>query len=388
MWGREFPRLKNFDVSYQVWGSTHSGRTLINVVFRGNDLSTLFFAQEMCKKRDDIFAIVENYLCFFPWEMKDANRIISHRYSVFPFEEAYLLALCSLHEGRIKLNSNANIRSKFIPRKIREKAFPLQIQAIQSSFNRSRILNFSEMGVGKSLITLGSVLFAAGKHMPDKNHFRVLIVCPSYLCSVWAHEVKTWTNPKRCFITKIAKGCTMEKFTKNKKHPINFFVMSYSMMVRNKDFLTRKGSFDAAILDEAHYIKNPNSKRFKAIRSILCRVKSFVKFLYILTGTPVNSCYSDLYPLFALFRPDIFMSFGKRRWLERYSDLHQGHFGLMSTGAEMPNEIRMLIKSASVRLETKQVSSATKDFVFRNKTIKVQTTIKKEWECFPTSSRT
>ena len=371
MWGQTFHRIKNFDVSYQVWGtSSSSGRTLVNVVFRNpGRLAVNLFAQHACQKHPGVFETAGKMLCFFPEHAEDAHRAVQDaRFSVFPFEPAYLQALCALHEGRILLDPEADIRSKHIPQKIRNVAYPLQKQAISASFNRSRILNFSEMGCGKSLITIASVMYAAGRHASAQDHFRVLVVCPSYLCSVWLGEVKKWAGPTASF-AHIKSGKDVELLRAENDRRVNFFCASYAMMTRCKDALAKKGRFDACILDEAHYLKNPDSKRFRAAKKVLCGPKKVVKFLYLLTGTPLSSCYADLYPVFSLFRPDIFLSFGKRRWLERYSDLHQGHFGLMKVGSEMPNEVRMLVQCLSLRLQTKQVAPETKDFCFRREEI-------------------
>lgn len=60
-----------------------------------------------------------------------------------------------------------------------------------------------------------------------------------------------------------------------------------------------------AIADEAHYLKNSDAKRTKALTPILCRCKHII----LLTGTPALARPRELFSLISIIRPDVFNYF-------------------------------------------------------------------------------
>lgn len=85
-------------------------------------------------------------------------------------------------------------------------------------------------------------------------------------------------------------------------------IFNYDLVITTYDTATndveffRKHNFNYIILDESQAIKNPNSKRYKAMR--LLRSTNRV----VMTGTPIENNTFDLYAQFSFLNPGIFGS--------------------------------------------------------------------------------
>ena len=72
--------------------------------------------------------------------------------------------------------------------------------------------------------------------------------------------------------------------------------------------------FKIIIADESHYLKNPKSKRSKAIIPLLQRTRRAI----CLTGTPILQRPAEMFGQLSGLRPDIFQNFYP--YAERYCD--------------------------------------------------------------------
>jgi len=113
-----------------------------------------------------------------------------------------------------------------------------------------------EPGLGKTRTSL-AIAYAWGSK-------RVLIVVPGRLREQWKREIKTFFGGKP---------------------PFEYAILSYEQLVREEDEFAR---YDTAILDEAHYIKNPETERFKAAMKLAATRR------IALTGTPIGGYVDDL----------------------------------------------------------------------------------------------
>lgn len=174
-----------------------------------------------------------------------------------------------------------------------------------------------EMGLGKTVQALAYLQLH-----PEKRP--VVIVCPASLKTNWYRETIKWvTDPKDEIV--ILSG----KPKRNQVPPkAKIYIVNYDIMVnkRKTDPETRKkvdilatGWTDhfsltglvqgvkpeVVIIDEAHYIKNRNALRTKAIRK-LCRDVSSV---IALTGTPIVNRPVEMFNMIQILDPDLFPSF-------------------------------------------------------------------------------
>lgn len=150
-----------------------------------------------------------------------------------------------------------------------------------------------EMGLGKTVSTLTAIdrllydLFDASK---------VLVIAPLRVADdTWAREVEKWDHLKHLRISKVLGSADVRR--KALKADADVWVINRE----NVEWLVGEyGSswpFDMVVIDELSSFKNPQSKRFKALR----RVRPLIKRVIGLTGTPAPNGLMDLWaPMYLL----------------------------------------------------------------------------------------
>ncbi|XP_055343392.1 probable global transcription activator SNF2L1 isoform X2 [Paramacrobiotus metropolitanus] len=155
-----------------------------------------------------------------------------------------------------------------------------------------------EMGLGKTLQTI-SVL---GYMVTMKNERPHLVVAPKSTLSNWMNEFKRWCPSIRA-VQLIGTQAEREATIKGPLQPGKFdvCVTSYEMILREKTAL-KKIHFRYLIIDEAHRIKNENSKLSDFVREMKCTNR------LLLTGTPLQNNLHELWALLNFLLPDLFAS--------------------------------------------------------------------------------
>ncbi len=147
-----------------------------------------------------------------------------------------------------------------------------------------------DMGLGKTVQVL-TFLQHLVNNDPDSTH---LVVLPTTLIFNWQMEIEKFTpelkyhvhrGPDRVKELSIFEGT-------------NLVICSYGILVRDIDFFSQY-KFDYIILDESQAIKNPNSKRFKAVRLLQAKNR------LVMTGTPVENNTFDLYAQMNFLNPGL-----------------------------------------------------------------------------------
>ena len=81
-------------------------------------------------------------------------------------------------------------------------------------------------------------------------------------------------------------------------------MVSYPILRRDIELL-KEISFDTAFLDEAQFIKNPNSRNAKAVKMLNTSHR------FALTGTPIENNLSELWSIFDFLMPGYLYSHSK-----------------------------------------------------------------------------
>jgi len=167
---------------------------------------------------------------------------------------------------------------------------PLEHQrtAIEKLVGSKRFILADDMGLGKTTSTIIAALETYIK--------KILIICPASLKINWEREIKNYTDRS----VYICEG-------KNFSTEHNFVIVNYDIIKNFYDLKDKenspitKGNFDLVIIDEAHYISNPQAQRTKLINSF---VKD-VEYLWLLTGTPMTSRPINYYNLLNLIESPV-----------------------------------------------------------------------------------
>jgi SNF2 family DNA or RNA helicase len=178
-----------------------------------------------------------------------------------------------------------------------------------------------EMGLGKTVQALAFLRALGG---------RALIVCPSSLVFNWVREAARFTPERRVLVI---KGEGRGKLFGPELEQAELVVTSYPLLRRDIERY-RDWEFDAAILDEAQHIKNPDSQNAQAA----CALRSRNRFL--LTGTPIENSLKDLWSLMHFLMPGYLGS--AKDFRERYErDIQNDPLG--ATAKRLLQRIRPFI---------------------------------------------
>jgi SWI/SNF-related matrix-associated actin-dependent regulator of chromatin subfamily A-like protein 1 len=128
-------------------------------------------------------------------------------------------------------------------------------------------------------------------------------------------------------------------------------IINYDILGKNIDPLLTC-DWKGIIFDEAHYLKNHESKRSKAARQVALGDGSD-PVVYALTGTPLTNRPRDLFPLLQLVRHPLgksFLSFAKR-----YCAAEHNGYGWVTTGASNLEELTLQLHGILVRRRKEDV---------------------------------
>ncbi|WP_366186743.1 SNF2-related protein [Flavobacterium ovatum] len=168
-----------------------------------------------------------------------------------------------------------------------------------------------DMGLGKTIQTLTTLVAVQeqlenqqreaeqldlfGNIIPQtKEYLKVLVVLPSSLVFNWYNEARKFTPHLR----RIQYIGNDRKLIAKKLARYDLVFTSYAIASRDIAIL-EKYQFSFLILDESQYIKNKNSKIFKAINQIQARNR------ISLSGTPIENSLDDLWSQMEFINPDI-----------------------------------------------------------------------------------
>lgn len=158
-----------------------------------------------------------------------------------------------------------------------------------ADYNLGGILS-DEMGLGK---TVQMITFLLSEKKLHKD-FKCLIVCPTSILYNWERELNKFSPDFRVDVLYGNKNEREEKIKALKKKDV--FITSYNVLKKDID-LFENITFSHLILDEAQHIKNSETKNAQCAKG----VKSKKRF--ILTGTPIENCVSEIWSLFDFLMP-------------------------------------------------------------------------------------
>ncbi|OCZ54327.1 DEAD/DEAH box helicase [Dehalobacter sp. TeCB1] len=145
-----------------------------------------------------------------------------------------------------------------------------------------------EMGLGKTVSTLTAVDLLLNDYY---DACRVLVIAPLRVADdTWAREVEKWDHLRHLRISKVLGSA--EQRRRALKANADIFVINQENVEWLVSELGTRWDFDTVIIDELSSFKNPQSKRFRALR----RVRPMMKRVVGLTGTPAPNSLMDLWP--------------------------------------------------------------------------------------------
>jgi SNF2 family DNA or RNA helicase len=193
----------------------------------------------------------------------------------------------------------------FLPREIAERihAYPLDQSLVTASLRgyqafgakfalvQERVIIGDEMGLGKTLQAL-----AAMAHLAADGATHFLVVCPASVVVNWTREIAKHTRLTAYRLH--GSECKRNRLLWKGRGGVA--VTTYEVL-RNESLMPRDVNVAMLIADEAHYVKNPQALRTKALRAWAGRTRRVV----FLTGTPMENHVGEFRNLVDHLRPEL-----------------------------------------------------------------------------------
>lgn len=253
--------------------------------------------------------------------ISDADRIISDHESVINIspESAwqdfisrsafYYTALEELSEKYSSLKDIAESRDRIrsdVPEELAElinsrvlklDGFKTALRSYQTfgakyALYQEKTLLGDEMGLGKTVQALASLqsLFNEGK-----RHF--IVICPASVLINWVRETGTFSNITPLLIRD-------EKTAENSLKWLSdggIAIVNYEAVPKFRDLLPEDFKSDMTVVDEAHYIKNPEARRTAAAKEILDHSDRVL----LMSGTPLENRIEEMKNLIGFLNTEV-----------------------------------------------------------------------------------
>ncbi len=161
-----------------------------------------------------------------------------------------------------------------------------------------------DMGLGKTIQSIAFIVSVLPEIRNEK--LPVLVVCPSSLTYNWLSEMKRFAPTLQAVVidgNKAERSKLLKEIT-----DIDVLITSYPLLRRDITFFA-KPSFHTVFFDEAQAFKNPLTQTARAAKKLQSNNR------FALTGTPVENSQEELWSIFHVVFPELFMG------LKEYSKL-------------------------------------------------------------------
>lgn len=203
---------------------------------------------------------------------------------------------------------------------------PHQKEGAEFLARQGHALLADQPGLGKTLQAL-----LAAKLVKARTG---LVICPASVREMWKRLVEKAGFPVRSWI-----------------------VVSYNEAVKFAESGTLSSihkPFDVLILDEAHYLKTPQSRRTKAVFGNRHGLARRCKYKWCLTGTPVLNRPSELFPVLSTLHP-AFARTSFAHFAYRYCNAFWDGRAINAKGASNLEELSKLLAPFMLRRTKREV---------------------------------
>lgn len=215
---------------------------------------------------------------------------------------------------------------------MKPKLYQFQEESLPPLLARRHNLLAHEMGLGKTLIAIEMINRLELK--------KVLIVCKASIKTNWLRKLDEYLDHPWAY-----KAFTIDRRIDVIPWNADIIIINYDLLTHSHIFYQlKKMKFDLLICDEAHYLKNMETKRTKAILAKGGLVFNCDRSL-MMTGTPVLNRPFELYPMLKVLAPKVIEPYTDMwGYAKRYCDAWQDGFGLNTKGASHTDELNKKLR--------------------------------------------
>jgi len=219
--------------------------------------------------------------------------------------------------------------------------YEFQLRAVAKMSANTHCYNASEMGNGKSLITIASYLHTS-------RGSKLLVICPASLKYNWRAEFLKHTSSIKSEDIEVVNSTF-------KTHDKTVTIINYDVLEKNLAALLDYG-FDFLVADEFHYAKNPKAKRTAAFMKLAAEADR----VHLLSGTPSGGKATDLYTATQVLELEEYAGFSFNRFAEQHcyeqERTFNGHKVKQFFGLKNEGFLRAQMYPKFLRFEAKEVA--------------------------------
>lgn len=156
------------------------------------------------------------------------------------------------------------------------------------ALTQGRVLIGDEMGLGKTIIAL-----AVAAHLWSHDRRLVLVVCPASVLLNWKREIQVHTKMSSAHL----HGAGREREYDRWRRDGGVAVTTFGTL----GALPGLDVTDLLVIDEAHYVKNPEARRAQHVT----QWGRHAEHVIYMTGTPLENRVSEFRELVGQLRPDV-----------------------------------------------------------------------------------
>jgi len=162
--------------------------------------------------------------------------------------------------------------------------------------SQRRTILGDEMGLGKTIEALAAMSHVAGE---DPNS-RFLVVAPAGIVENWMREVRKHTRLRCLPLYGVERYYGFQSWLQEGGIGVTSFD---TLRIKAESWLKQLGEdpIEFTVVDEAHYIKNPDAKRTQAVQQFLKRSDRAC----LMSGTPLMNHRSEFDHLISTVRPEL-----------------------------------------------------------------------------------
>ncbi len=160
---------------------------------------------------------------------------------------------------------------------------------------QERVVIGDEMGLGKTVEALAAIAHIAATATDGMPRF--VVVCPAAVVANWLRETEKHTSVPAFRI----HGAERVRGLSGWLREGGVAVTTYETLEWFRSQVPEDQRFAAVVVDEAHYVKNPDAKRTKNTRALLERADRAL----LMSGTPLENRVEEFRVLIDHIRPDL-----------------------------------------------------------------------------------
>lgn len=157
-----------------------------------------------------------------------------------------------------------------------------------------------EMGLGKTIEALAMLA-----HLHAKGATHSVVVCPAAVLSNWSREIRARSDLEVFVLHGYERWSSSRRWSRRGGVAVTTFATLRSVLQE----IGEQDEIHAVVVDEAHYIKNPDARRTADTRVLI----DAACHALLLTGTPIENRLQEFVNLVSYLQPDLL------RRLETYS---------------------------------------------------------------------